>query len=853
MKTLGPVLTTVYTILCLASLAGAQAPTVSLPPGSVLISPTQTGSTYAQVALSVPAGTPNSVWSATYNGWCINPKASLKPYSATLYSSYDAALPADEGTAIQWQKINWILNHKQGNSGTLSTVMLDVQQVIWRLLFSTSVYRVALTPAGTSLLGDANTYGVGFVPGPGELMAVVLYAHGVLNTANQNAAIAQDLIIEYLVGGRIGDFVWKNAAQDGLQNPGEMGINGVTVELHNGSTLVASTVTADAPAGYPYPGPTPAGYYQFSGLPAGTYTVVVPDQPALSGLYRTLYAQGSNPEVDSNGTAGASNSTVATVTLATDSTVDETIDFGFYAAPQITLACPPMTAVEEGGFYNSALETTGAIAPSVFSITSGSLPAGVTLNTSSGALTGVATAPGTHSFSAQVVDSRNSEAGTATASCGITVFSPPTASCVAITAIQGVAIEPVTIVGSGGEGAPYTFTATGLPAGLSISAGGTISGTPTVSGSFSYTLTVSDKNGNKGTVNCSVTVVPPVAASCVSITAVQGVAITPVTMAASGGAGAPYTFTATGLPAGLSISAGGTISGTPTVSGTFSYTIIVSDRNGNTGTVNCSVMVVPPLTAGCVSITAVQGVAITPVTLVASGGAGAPYTFTATGLPAGLSMSAGGTISGTPTVTGTFTYTVTVTDTNGNKGTANCSVTVTSSCAGHLRSGDTATIGYWRNKNGQALIKALNGGPASTNLANWLASQFPYLYGASSAYDMTNKSNADVAALFVAFFNVRGQRTNAQVLAGALAVYVTNKTLAGTTAQRYGFNISISGTGAKTYNVGSNGAAIGLSNNTSYTVLQLLYQADLMTQAGTFNANAFNAIFDGINQQGDIS
>jgi len=51
-----------------------------------------------------------------------------------------------------------------------------------------------------------------------------------------------------------------------------------------------------------------------------------------------------------------------------------------------------------------------------------------------------------------------------------------------------------------------------------------------------------------------------------------GMAITPVTMTGGGGVGGPYTFTATGLPAGISISSAALISGTPTVSGTFKAT-----------------------------------------------------------------------------------------------------------------------------------------------------------------------------------------------------------------------------------------------------------------------------------------
>lgn len=169
-----------------------------------------------------------------------------------------------------------------------------------------------------------------------------------------------------------------------------------------------------------------------------------------------------------------------------------------------------------------------------------------------------------------------------------------------------------------------------------------------------------------------------------------------------------------------------------------------------------------------------------------------------------------------------------------------------------LVSGDTATIGFWQNKNGQALIKAVNGGPTATALATWLATNFPNLFGANAgSNDLTGKTNADVAALFVQLFKVRGMKTDAQILGTALAVYVTDSDLAGTAATKYGFNVSASGAGAKTYNVGSLGTAIGLSNNMSYTVFELLRQADIQKGLGTFDANAFNSIFDAINNLGD--
>jgi beta-glucosidase len=94
--------------------------------------------------------------------------------------------------------------------------------------------------------------------------------------------------------------------------------------------------------------------------------------------------------------------------------------------------------------------------------------------------------------------------------------------------------------------------------------------------------------------------VPPVSTTCVSITAVQGTAIKPVTMLGSGGSSGPYTFSATGLPAGLGISASGTISGTPTVNGTSNYAVTVTDAGGHIGALNCTVTVAvpPPPTSG---------------------------------------------------------------------------------------------------------------------------------------------------------------------------------------------------------------------------------------------------------------
>lgn len=92
---------------------------------------------------------------------------------------------------------------------------------------------------------------------------------------------------------------------------------------------------------------------------------------------------------------------------------------GSVPPPPLTLTCPA-AAAQAGAAYNSALTATGGISPYTFS-TTGSLPAGLILNGSTGALTGTPSASGPFSFTAQVVDSSGLAAGTVTSSCTITV------------------------------------------------------------------------------------------------------------------------------------------------------------------------------------------------------------------------------------------------------------------------------------------------------------------------------------------------------------------------------------------------------------------------------------------------
>jgi len=139
------------------------------------------------------------------------------------------------------------------------------------------------------------------------------------------------------------------------------------------------------------------------------------------------------------------------------------------------------------------------------------------------------------------------------------------------------------------SGQTLTYSATGLPAGLSISSSGLISGTPTASGSNSVVVTATDTTGAKGTasftwtVNAAtgntVTVTTPAAQ-----TGTVGTAASLQISASDSASGQTLTYSATGLPTGLSISSStGLISGTPTTAGTYSVTVTATDTTGAKG------------------------------------------------------------------------------------------------------------------------------------------------------------------------------------------------------------------------------------------------------------------------------
>ncbi len=352
-----------------------------------------------------------------------------------------------------------------------------------------------------------------------------------------------------------------------------------------------------------------------AGLTLNTSTGVVSGTPAAPGTF-------SIQVKDANGVPGSAS-----------------CPFAIVSGPQITC---PAGAAQVGVAYSSGFAVTGGTPPYTFTIISGSLPPGLSLNSSTGAITGTPTAAGTYNFTAQVVDSQSS---TATASCSIVVASksPVKLSCPTGTAQVGIAYSSA--LGATGGVSPYTFSilSGSLPPGLSLnSSTGAITGTPTTAATYTFTVQVMDSGGNTATGKCTIVVsaASTLALVCPARTAQVGIAYSS-TLSPTGGV-PPYTFSSISgsLPPGLSLNLStGAITGTPTTAGTYNFSAQIVDSQGNAASASCSIVVA----------SATSTPSTTSLTLVPSSvpvGSSGPIAMTATVAP----------VSGSGTPTGTVTY-----------------------------------------------------------------------------------------------------------------------------------------------------------------------------------------------------
>ncbi|GLQ50832.1 putative Ig domain-containing protein [Dyella flava] len=355
------------------------------------------------------------------------------------------------------------------------------------------------------------------------------------------------------------------------------------------------------------------------------------------------------------------------------------------ATPTITLSPTSLNSMKVGVAFSQSVAAGGGTSPYTYSIVSGSLPAGLSLNANTGALSGTPTAGGSYSFAVQA---RDSSAGTGPYTSAAQTYSGTIAAATitlapATTALTATYAQSYSqaFTASGGT-SPYAYSMSGasIPGVTWNASTGTLSGTPTQPGSYSFSVTAIDASTGAGapysaTQSYTLTVsTPSITISPSSLSnGMVGQVYTTTTLSATGGAGT-YTYalgTGSTMPAGLSLSSGGAISGTPTAGGSFNINIVATDQNGQTGNrsytiiVNAATITIAP--AGP-TITIPYGQSYSQA-FTASGGT-APYTYSINGLSIpGLSFNPStATLSGTPTQPGNYTFTLTVTDHSGGSG-----------------------------------------------------------------------------------------------------------------------------------------------------------------------------------------
>lgn len=323
--------------------------------------------------------------------------------------------------------------------------------------------------------------------------------------------------------------------------------------------------------------------------------------------------------------------------------------------------------------YSAQLVKTGATG--TWSLLSGTLPTGLALNKSTGEIAGTPILKTSSPASFTVKFTETGSGLTDTQPLTLTVLSnPPVVTTAALpNAKQGQAYS-TQLAATPGRTGSWSLDAGPLPAGITLSQAGVLSGTPTVNGSFPLTVrfTENDIDAEAATKALTLTVNAPDAPEIVTTTLPDGKVAQAysVQLQKTGLAGTWSVVNGTVLPNGLTLSSAGLLSGTPNFDGDFAFMVRFTETSSGLDDTQSLSLKINPTAAPTITTTSVPvGDVGTPYSKqldveITEGNPAGTWAVTGGDLPDGVTLSTSGLLSGTPTEYGSHTFTVTFTQTS---------------------------------------------------------------------------------------------------------------------------------------------------------------------------------------------
>jgi hypothetical protein len=244
-------------------------PTIRLPTTFVTMNAIYGENSYFDITLTdIPMGF--DIINGTYLGWCVQETIKMTQHvnhTVLLYSCYDPSLPL-EYQNNHWDKINYLLNHKQGT-------VHSIQQAIW---YYTDNKDCFADPDASVMICDAEQHGAGFIPTSGERLAVPIKGVPAIQLTFLETIIPATSALE--------GFVWDDTNMNGLQDNGEPGMNAIKVYLYQQNNFLINTTTTNS-----------KGTYHFNEVPTGAYYLQV---SLRLGYHFSPQNRGTNDVIDSD-------------------------------------------------------------------------------------------------------------------------------------------------------------------------------------------------------------------------------------------------------------------------------------------------------------------------------------------------------------------------------------------------------------------------------------------------------------------------------------------------------------------------------------------------------------------------